>query len=79
MLPGGFHESWLVASKNMAANYFPVVGHPFLLENVEVLQLILPIFQWQHFGDGRDFPGAVMQPGSLQNNVNGRGHLFAQR
>lgn len=71
VLPGGFQKSGFIARKNMAADNFSVVSRAFVLENVEVLQLIFPIFQGQHFGDGRDFSGTVMQPGRLQNNVNG--------
>src|SRR5665213_331431 len=79
MLPGGFQKSWFVARENMVADYFPIFSHAFMLENVEVLQLIFPVLQRQNFGDGRDFSRAVVQPGGLKNNVYRRGHLFAQR
>src|SRR5665213_1595687 len=78
MLLGGLEKGGFVSGEDMVSIDFSVGGQSFVFENVNILQLVFPFFQAQHFGDGGDFARAIMQPRGLDDNMNGGGNLFAE-
>src|SRR5258707_1378742 len=75
---GGAEEAGFVSGKDMPAVDAAIVGQTFLLKNQDVVDLVFTLFQAQDLGDGGDLSAAIEEPGGLEDNMNGRGHLFAQ-
>src|ERR1035437_8512126 len=69
-------ESWGDAGGPEAALHLAGIGHTDALEGEDLLQIHLLILHPQHFTDGEDFTGSVLQAGNLHDELDGAGQLL---